>query len=229
MEIHFGIHQDLWQDAWIAATSAVKARKRQIDLNVQQRVERLISDHGPRTEKALTLRVYGTMIKGFCVINNDRAKVLHTDCERLVLRFAAEPYSERLKLPTAKRPRVEAVTLDLDLARVKEAEHFDWTQAPMQEALLTLEDEAEAEAAWALAVPTLEVDGMQERREPEVFPEAPLAGDIPMPEPEVVALVEPKREKRPRRQLPPGHVLGFDIQMQLRELPECEDEVSKSV
>ena len=65
MEIQFGIHQDLWQDAWIAATSAVRAKKRQIDLNVQQRVQRLISDHSPGTGKALTLRVYGTMIKGF--------------------------------------------------------------------------------------------------------------------------------------------------------------------
>ena len=229
MEIHFGIHQDLWQDAWIAATSAVRARKRQIDLNVQQRVERLISDHGPKTEKALTLRVYGTMIKGFCVINNDRAKLLHSDCERVVLRFAAQPYSERLKLPTAKRQRVEAVTLDLDLARVKEAEQFDWTQAPMAGALLSLEHLPEPEASgWAMAaVPTLEVEGM--RPEPEVFPEALPAGDVapmdlPDTVPEVVALVEPKREKRKnRRQLPPGHVIGFDIQMQLRELPECED------
>ena len=68
MEIQFGIHQDLWQDAWIAATSAVRAKKRQIDLNVQQRVQRLISDHSPGTGKALTLRVYGTMIKGFLAL-----------------------------------------------------------------------------------------------------------------------------------------------------------------
>ena len=69
MEIQFGIHQDLWQDAWIAATSAVRAKKRQIDLNVQQRVQRLISDHSPGPGKALTLRVYGTMIKGFLALH----------------------------------------------------------------------------------------------------------------------------------------------------------------
>lgn len=138
MEIQFGIHQDLWQDAWIAATSAVRAKKRQIDLNVEQRVQRLISDHSPGTGKALTLRVYGTMIKGFCVINNDRARILHADCERVILLFAEQPYSEGLKLPTAKRQRVDAVTLDLDVARVKEAEAFDWTQTPLGSELLQL-------------------------------------------------------------------------------------------
>ena len=75
---------------------------------------------------------------GFCVINNDRARILHADCERVILLFAEQPYSEGLKLPTAKRQRVDAVTLDLDVARVKEAEAFDWTQTPLGSELLQL-------------------------------------------------------------------------------------------
>ena len=75
---------------------------------------------------------------GFCVINNDRARILHADCERVILLFAEQPYSEGLKLPTAKRQRADAVTLDLDVARVKEAEAFDWTQTPLGSELLQL-------------------------------------------------------------------------------------------
>ena len=84
-------------------------------------------------------RVYGTMIKGFCVINNDRVRSLHADCERVVLLFAERPYTEGLQLPkqpAAKRQRVDAFTLDLDLAKVQEAEAFDWTQAPLGESQL---------------------------------------------------------------------------------------------
>ena len=71
------------------------------------------------------------------VINNDRAKILHSDCERMVLLFAQQPYLDQaLKLPAGKRQRVDALTLDL--TRVKEAEAFDWTSgAPME--MLTLE------------------------------------------------------------------------------------------
>ena len=88
---------------------------------------------------AIARRVYGTMIKGFCVINNDRARSLHADCERVVLLFAEQPYAEGLQLPkqpAAKRQRVDAFTLDLDLAKVQEAEAFDWTQAPLGDSLL---------------------------------------------------------------------------------------------
>jgi len=56
----------------------------------------------------------------------------------VILLFAEQPYSEGLKLPTAKRQRVDAVTLDLDVARVKEAEAFDWTQTPLGSELLQL-------------------------------------------------------------------------------------------
>eukprot|EP00931_Biecheleriopsis_adriatica_P122790 TRINITY_DN97830_c0_g1_i1.p1 TRINITY_DN97830_c0_g1~~TRINITY_DN97830_c0_g1_i1.p1 ORF type:complete len:575 (+),score=193.21 TRINITY_DN97830_c0_g1_i1:106-1830(+) len=149
MELTFSIHQDLWQDAWVAATTAARSKKRQVDFNVKQRVDRLLHDYGPESGKPLTLRVYGTMLKGFCVINNDRARVLYVDCERVVQLFAQQPYSEEatgVKLPAAKRQRVDALTLDLDLARVQEAEAFDWTQAPLEDgALLSLGADAALE------------------------------------------------------------------------------------
>ena len=69
MDIQFSIHQELWQDAWIAATSAVRARKRQTDLNVQQRVERLLEEHGPKTSKPLTLCLAGTEMHQVHVIS----------------------------------------------------------------------------------------------------------------------------------------------------------------
>lgn len=149
MDLPFSIYSELWQDAWIAATSAIKSRKRQTDLSVKQRVERLLQDYGPDTARQLTLRVYGTMLKGFCVINNDRARSLFSDCERVVVLFAQQPFTEEaagIKLPAAKRHRIDALTLDLDLAKVQDFEAFDWTQAPLgDEALLGLTGTQEAE------------------------------------------------------------------------------------
>eukprot|EP00747_Dinoflagellata_sp_TGD_P182335 gnl/TRDRNA2_/TRDRNA2_36553_c0_seq2.p1 gnl/TRDRNA2_/TRDRNA2_36553_c0~~gnl/TRDRNA2_/TRDRNA2_36553_c0_seq2.p1 ORF type:complete len:561 (+),score=134.85 gnl/TRDRNA2_/TRDRNA2_36553_c0_seq2:123-1685(+) len=136
----FDFYDERWRDCWIAATSVTRLRKKQVDIDIQQRVVRLLEDYGPQSEKPLTLRIYGTMIKGFCVINNERAKVLHTDCERLVCMFARRPYAEgdnSIRLPAAKRPKMEAaLTLDLDLARVEASEAFDWTQAPLEEGAL---------------------------------------------------------------------------------------------
>mmetsp|Transcript_19452 Transcript_19452/g.61078 ORF Transcript_19452/g.61078 Transcript_19452/m.61078 type:complete len:513 (-) Transcript_19452:58-1596(-) len=135
----FSIHQELWHDAWVAATATARSRKRQVDLDVRQRVEKLLQDYGPTTERPLTLRVYGTMIKGFCVINNERARMLYADCERVVILFSHQGLAEdskALKLPASKKPRVDALTLDLDLNRVRESETFDWTQAPLEEGTL---------------------------------------------------------------------------------------------
>eukprot|EP00405_Crypthecodinium_cohnii_P022923 CAMPEP_0206474042 /NCGR_PEP_ID=MMETSP0324_2-20121206/33239_1 /ASSEMBLY_ACC=CAM_ASM_000836 /TAXON_ID=2866 /ORGANISM="Crypthecodinium cohnii, Strain Seligo" /LENGTH=511 /DNA_ID=CAMNT_0053949115 /DNA_START=153 /DNA_END=1685 /DNA_ORIENTATION=- len=138
----FDLYDERWRDCWVAATSAVRSRKRQVDLNIAQRVERLLLEHGPDTERPLTLRIYGTMMKGFCVINNERARTLFSDCERVVLAFTRQPYSEgggesKLRLPPAKRPRMEAsLTLDLDLSKVEASEQFDWNQAPLEEGLL---------------------------------------------------------------------------------------------
>lgn len=132
----FDVYDDRWRDCWVAATSVTRLRKKQVDIDICQRVSRLLEDYGPESDRPLTLRIYGTMIKGFCVINNDRARSLYGDCERLVLMFARKPFGEgdnSIKLPAAKRPRMEAaLTLDLDLARVEANEAFDWTQAPLE-------------------------------------------------------------------------------------------------
>ena len=123
----------------MAATSTARQRKKQVDMDIQLRVQRLIEDHGPQTEKPLTLRVYGTMIKGFCVVNNERARSLYFDSERVVLMFARQPFTEdhKIRLPAAKRQRMEAaLTLDLDLARVEACEAFDWTRAPLEQGAL---------------------------------------------------------------------------------------------
>lgn len=136
----FDLYDEQWRDCWVAATSVVRLRKKQVDLDIQQRVMRLLEDYGPDSEQPLTLRIYGTMIKGFCVINNERARALFVDCERVVLAFARQPFAEgdsKLKLPAAKRPKMEAaLTLNLDLARVEASEAFDWTQAPLEEGAL---------------------------------------------------------------------------------------------
>eukprot|EP00913_Durusdinium_trenchii_P015855 g14900.t1 len=126
---------------------------------------------------ALSLRVYGTMIKGFCVINNDRAKILHSDCERMVLLFAEQPYSEPvMKLPAAKRQRVDALTLDL--TRVHAAEAFDWTATPLE--MLTLEVERLPEppdsSDWAVAVPALD-EAAGSLLVTNFFPEQPMPAE----------------------------------------------------
>jgi len=135
----FSIHQDLWHDCWVAATTVLRGRKKQVDFNIAQRVERLLEEYGPESSMPLTLRVYGTMIKGFCVINNERAKSLHVDCERLVFAFSQKPFGDEgqcMRLPPTKRKHADALTLDLDLAKVQESEAFDWTQAPLEEGAL---------------------------------------------------------------------------------------------
>merc|ERR1719272_1530810 len=134
----FSIHQDLWCDSWFAATAAVRAKKKLVDYNISHRVARFLDDYGPGTPQPLTLRVYGTMLKGFCVLNNERAKALYNDCERIVIAFAEQPFADGsgVKLPVAKRQRVDALTLDLDLAKVQESEKFDWGSAPLEEGAL---------------------------------------------------------------------------------------------
>ena len=156
-EVAFDLYDERWRDCWVAATSTARQRKKQVDMDIQHRVQRLIEDHGPQTDKPLTLRVYGTMIKGFCVINNERARALYFDSERVVLMFARQPFTEdhKIRLPTAKRQRIEAaVTLDLDLARVEACEAFDWTQAPLEQgAFLQLGEKMTEEM-----LPSMELD-----------------------------------------------------------------------
>ena len=226
------------------------------------------------------------MIKGFCVINNDRARSLHADCERVVLLFAERPYVEGLqmpKLPAAKRQRVDAFTLDLDLTKVQDAEAFDWTQAPLGDSMLLSLDASQLpspDPKSAAIRPVLREDMMQAPSLleeggllDEVFPsvDAPIVmahGALPLPEgpegaPEVprappalealradaggpgglgpISLqgldlgpaseippglgsaveVHQERKKKRRRLRPqpmPGHVFGFDVDTQMRDL-----------
>lgn len=178
MDPTFSIHQGLWHDCWVAATSTSRSRKNQVDFNLQQRVARLLEDFGPQSERPLTLRVYGTMLKGFCVINNERARLLHTDCERVVLLFAQKPFAndgQALKLPANKRQRVDALTLDLDLAKVREAEAFDWSQASLEQVAL-LQINATPEEAARVDAPLVELRSLLD----ESFPglDAPTAVSV---------------------------------------------------
>lgn len=166
--------------------------------------------------------------------------MLFSDCERVVLLFAEQPYSDNLKLmkgPAAKRQRVDAVTLDL--SRVKEAETFDWTQTPLGEDLLQRMGpverlpEPQEVTGWAMgmmAMPSLVEDGPPEGPSlAEAFPEAPAAAQGALelfPAPDLADLdlgdlggpgdlgdalaVKESKPKRRRRLPPPGHVLGFD-------------------
>ena len=156
----------------------------------------------------------------------------------MVLLFAEQPYSEQgLKLPAAKRQRVDAVTLDL--SRVKEAEAFDWTQTPLGEDLLErLGPERlpePEETGWATgmvsAMPSLIEDAQM-----EAFPEVPAPevpgmaigemevggggapGEAPADldlfgaDPDLGADLHdlPLVKKRRRRFPLPGYVIGFD-------------------
>eukprot|EP00927_Polykrikos_kofoidii_P073475 TRINITY_DN69505_c0_g1_i1.p1 TRINITY_DN69505_c0_g1~~TRINITY_DN69505_c0_g1_i1.p1 ORF type:complete len:615 (-),score=113.75 TRINITY_DN69505_c0_g1_i1:309-2078(-) len=159
----FDLYDEHWRDCWLAATSVARLRKKQIDVDIRKRIAKLLEDYGPQSDKPLTLRIYGTMIKGFCVINNERARSLFCDCERVALMFSRRPFTEAadssIRLPAAKRPRMEAaLTLDLDLARVEASEAFDWTQAPLEEgALLRLGGGQRLEEAL---LPSLELGGL---------------------------------------------------------------------
>merc|ERR1719195_488165 len=122
------------------------------------------------------------MIKGFSVINNERARVLYADCQRTVVTFSQEALmdtSKMTKLPPSKRPRFDALTLDLDLNKVKESESFDWTQAPLEDgAVLRLQTVPEHELATHMGqAPPLEAPSLLEQIMllDESFPEA----DVP--------------------------------------------------
>mmetsp|Transcript_132249 Transcript_132249/g.382355 ORF Transcript_132249/g.382355 Transcript_132249/m.382355 type:complete len:469 (+) Transcript_132249:94-1500(+) len=125
----FSIYEELWQDCWLAATAAARTKRRQVDYSIQQRIAFLMESYGPQTSMPLSLRVYGTMFKGFCVLNNDRMRGLHADCERMVFAFSQERADggASFKLAPTKRKHVDAMTLDLDISKVREAETFDWT------------------------------------------------------------------------------------------------------
>lgn len=160
----FDLYDEHWRDCWLAATSVARLRKKQIDVDIRKRIAKLLEDYGPQSDKPLTLRIYGTMIKGFCVINNERARSLFCDCERVVLMFSRRPFTESsdstIKLPAAKRPRMEAaLTLDLDLARVEASEAFDWTQAPLEEGALLRLGGGQLPREEAL-LPSLELGGL---------------------------------------------------------------------
>eukprot|EP00930_Biecheleria_cincta_P017747 TRINITY_DN14006_c0_g1_i1.p1 TRINITY_DN14006_c0_g1~~TRINITY_DN14006_c0_g1_i1.p1 ORF type:complete len:579 (+),score=128.50 TRINITY_DN14006_c0_g1_i1:247-1737(+) len=131
------------------------------------------------------------MIKGFCVINNERIRILYGDCERAVILFAQQPFAEEggIKLPATKRQRVEALTLDLDLSRVQECEAFDWTQASLGDgALLSLGSvELPIEAGTEKQLPTIEaLPSLLEEAGllDEAFPglDAPVAAPVPSEE-----------------------------------------------
>eukprot|EP00929_Paragymnodinium_shiwhaense_P062837 TRINITY_DN31389_c0_g1_i1.p1 TRINITY_DN31389_c0_g1~~TRINITY_DN31389_c0_g1_i1.p1 ORF type:complete len:530 (-),score=149.57 TRINITY_DN31389_c0_g1_i1:111-1700(-) len=140
----FSIHEELWHEIWVAATASARSKKRSVSFEVAPRVQKFLLSYGPSTDKPLTLRVYGTMLKGFSVINNEKSKALHNDCERVVLLFNQRPLvsgdaAARGEKTPAKRQRVDAMTLDLDISKVKEGETMDWSQTPMKEdALLQL-------------------------------------------------------------------------------------------
>ncbi|CAK9007088.1 unnamed protein product, partial [Durusdinium trenchii] len=166
----------------------------------------------------------------------------------MVLLFAEQPYSEPvMKLPAAKRQRVDALTLDL--TRVHAAEAFDWTATPLE--MLTLEVERLPEppdsSDWAVAVPALD-EAAGSLLVTNFFPEQPMPAEpqtemhepppaqvevpggqpgsaLEMAEPDMdnaLERLEPRRPKRRRRLPIPGHVLGVDETM---ELPEAHVEV----
>ena len=85
------------------------------------RTNAFLTEFGPESDKPLTLRVYGTIMKGFSILNNERARLLYTDCERVVVMFAQRPFVEDTKNPKgppAKRQRTDALALDLSLSHV---------------------------------------------------------------------------------------------------------------
>lgn len=63
-EMSFDLYDERWRDCWLAATSTVRLRRKQVDMDIRHRVQRLLEAHGPETLTPLSLRVYGTMIKG---------------------------------------------------------------------------------------------------------------------------------------------------------------------
>eukprot|EP00971_Amphidinium_carterae_P240538 4775378-Amphidinium_carterae.1 len=135
--IGFNIYDEKWRECWVAATSNARCKhRRRGDFNIAEQVARLLHEHGPGTESPLTLRIYSTMIKGFCVVNNERVKLVQADCERVIHMFTKKPFckgDQALQpLPAKCRRGEAALTLDLDVRRVEEAEGFDWAQAALE-------------------------------------------------------------------------------------------------
>lgn len=229
----FSIHHDDWEMIWHAATATVKdkERKKLVDLNIQERVSRLLGEYGPSSAKPLSLRIFGTMIKGFCVINNDRARILFTDCERLVAVFAQTPSLEeasRVQLPK-KRQRVD-VTLDLSLAQLQHTEELDWSLERLQ---LTTEElpgevlmpelgeglEPPLLTPDMLMTPLLDLPALEMPAEvpPAMAPPEEAPAPSVYPGPLEITIKRRPRRKREEQPLQPGVVYGYDESIELSQ------------
>ena len=233
-EIAFDLYDERWRECWLAATSTARLRKKQVDIDIQERVHRLIQEHGPNTDKPLTLRVYGTMIKGFCVLNNERARALYFDSERVVLMFARQPFTEdKIRLPAAKRQRMEAaLTLDLDLARVEACETFNWTQAPLEEgALLQLGGAAQE------VLPSIELaEAMPQLLDPNASDMAPQKAEMdwlprfdfgPLEAPAAQGIEGQRPNPEDKSGDPLMQLLGAPQDLELREPQACGVEAER--
>lgn len=186
-----------------------------MDFDIHQRVARLLDTYGPQSEMPLTLRVYGTLLKGFCVLNNERAKALFGDCERLVMAFAQRPFCEDgLRLPPARKQQADALTLDLDLGNVRDSEAFDWApleegallrlgtqpsevlDVPLGDAIFNAPSSLETEAARELSFPALDMlmpaqlpdpPALDERSTPAHPGPVPDVPPAPAPEPQLLS------------------------------------------
>lgn len=149
MYIAFNIYSDLWNDCWVAATAPPRARRRRpATFNVAQRMGLLLHEHGPHSEQPLTMRIYGTMLKGFSTINNDRVRILLGQCERLVITFVDQPFLQKAQMTQLTPPKVHRphkTTLDISMESF-ELEHGDWGKIFLEEgAMLDMGAEFEGE------------------------------------------------------------------------------------
>eukprot|EP00403_Amphidinium_massartii_P014294 CAMPEP_0178423292 /NCGR_PEP_ID=MMETSP0689_2-20121128/27612_1 /TAXON_ID=160604 /ORGANISM="Amphidinium massartii, Strain CS-259" /LENGTH=489 /DNA_ID=CAMNT_0020044879 /DNA_START=34 /DNA_END=1503 /DNA_ORIENTATION=+ len=132
----FSIHGEPWHLFWLAATQKRSSHIKvdTPDVKVESVVEKFLEEHGPASPNPLTLRMYGMMLKGFCIVDNSQSQVLYNGCERLVRRFSQNPsgaQGQALALPTGagKKGASRPGDLDLAISKVQADDALDWTQA----------------------------------------------------------------------------------------------------
>mmetsp|Transcript_60270 Transcript_60270/g.111775 ORF Transcript_60270/g.111775 Transcript_60270/m.111775 type:complete len:442 (+) Transcript_60270:44-1369(+) len=135
----FSIYQEPWHACWLAATNRRlrqgKAESSLPDIDVCAVSEQMLKEHGPSSAQPLSLRIYGTLLKGMCILSSSKVLALYGDCERLVSRLAQSNYGndgKALMLPNTKKTASRPFDLALNISTALEADSFDWTQRPLE-------------------------------------------------------------------------------------------------
>lgn len=122
--------KERFRDVWVAATVPSKIKLKLLkdaQYVMCADLQELLSAHPPGQKQSLTLRLYGTLLKGFAVLHLKRTLQLGSDCEQTIARFDESTRHPHF-LQGARDPAL--VTLDASLADLELAVEVQLPELP---------------------------------------------------------------------------------------------------